>query len=156
MSRLLKFGAADFRSLISLWLGALLIAAMNLEGAANDQPIAAADNEFEIRLLNLSPESVDLAALKDVCRTIVQFFARNELVPVKVVIFAQHPIVKDALADRTIEITIHDAGKTMLLVPVSQNGSRIIVKRPSGSEEAMYSLVSLPDNVRLDLKSCVH
>ena len=110
---------------------------------------------LEIRLLNLRPESVDVPKLRIVCEKIVELATGDKIVPVRVMIFAEHPIVSEALADKTIQIiaSIKDA-PTTILVPLSHKGNRIIVKTMFQGRES-YGLYSLPENSGVDLAGCL-
>lgn len=109
----------------------------------------------QVRVLNLTGDSVNADALKTAASQITALLHEDKLIPTRVKIFADHPIVKDAMAEKTIEITsTATTPQTTLLIPLSHGGNRVIVKQGAGPNET-YSLYSLPPDAVVDLNVCL-
>jgi len=144
------FSGSTSASCIALMV--LLVVALMAANPPDKSVVATSPNE-EVRLLNLSSDSVNVDALRMMASRVVALWEQDKLIRTRVKIFADHPIVKDALADKTIEITTTaKTPQTILLIPLSHRGNRIIVKR--GGLDAIFSLYSLPDNAGIDLEAC--
>jgi hypothetical protein len=119
-----------------------------------DQNIVRTEANHQVQLLHVAPDSgVNRDAVKTAADQIVALLQEGKLIPTRVEIFADHPIVKDALEERTMEITVAGRAAITVLVPFSHNGDRVIVKRGNGSDQD-YSLFSLPPSAGVDLKAC--
>ena len=116
--------------------------------------VSLPDVDRNIRVLNVPPESVEIVAVKTVAKKIMDLFDQGKLVPTRVEIFDDHPIVKDALAEKTIQIDLAKGKAVTILAPISHNGNRIIVKKNSAGTET-YTLYSLPSDSGVDLKDCL-
>jgi hypothetical protein len=109
----------------------------------------------QVRILNLSSDSANVDALKMAASQVIALWQQDKLIRTKVKIFADHPIVKDAMAEKTIEIiSTATTPQTTLLIPLSHGGNRVIVKRGAGPNET-YSLYSLPPDAVVDLNLCL-
>jgi hypothetical protein len=117
-------------------------------------PVVLSDTNATASVLNVPAASLNLSALKTAVAQVTALFAQNKLIPTRVHIFADHPIVKDALADKTIQISITGTAPATLFIPISHRGNRVIVRQGAGSDER-FSLYSLPDDASVDLASCV-
>ena len=138
-------------------LGCLIMVGASLtttqSGQPADQEIVFTQANQQIRLLHAGDSGINPEAVKTAANQIVALLRQGGLIPTRVEIFIDHPIVKDALAERTMEITIAETPVMTVLVPFSHNGKRVIVKQGSPPDETC-SLFSLPPNAAVDLKSC--
>jgi hypothetical protein len=133
----------------------LLPTSGNAEKKDRDEPMAAAENNLEARVLNVPVEAVNAAGLKTASTKIMNLWREEKLIPTRVEIFHDHPIVKEALAAKTIQITTSlSDSPAIIFVPLSHGGKRIIVQKRAGSIEN-YGLFSLPDGSGVDLTLCL-
>lgn len=127
----------------------------NAEKKDRDEPMAAVETNLEARVLNVPVEAVDTAGLKTVSTKIVTLWREGKLIPTRVEIFPDHPIVKEALADKTIQITTSlSDSPAIIFVPLSHKGNRVIVQKRAGSIEN-YVLFSLPRGSDVDVSACL-
>jgi len=137
---------------ICLALATLGLASSEAGGPPNKSNVPT-ETIQSVRVLNMEPDSVNADALKTAANQIAAFVQQDKLIPTRVMIFADHPIVKEAMADKTIQITatIKDEPAT-ILVPLSHKGNRIILKTIFQGKDN-YALYSLPDDSGVDLRA---
>lgn len=114
----------------------------------------AIQNVVEIGMLNTKPDEIDMAVLETVSLKIAKLFQEKKLDMMRVKIFAEHPIVKEAMADKTIKIVTSEKRTFVIFVPLAHRGKRVIVKETEPTNVS-YSLYSLPDGADLDLGACL-
>lgn len=119
-----------------------------------DESTAGIQNDVQVRVLNTKAEALDMAVLKTVSLKIAKLLREGKLEMTRVKIFAEHPIVKEAMADKTIEIATSAEGAFVILVPIAHHGKRVIVKEREKTNDS-YRLYSLPDDAELDLSACL-
>jgi hypothetical protein len=135
----------------------VLVAGCLMNAAANEsnENVVIPNGDQQVRLRNVPRDvAVDREAVKKAATRIVALVQENKLVPTRVELFADHPIVKEALQDKALEITMPATPAVTVLVPFSHNGNRVIVKRGNDSAPE-YSLFSLPPDAAVDLKACL-
>jgi hypothetical protein len=128
--------------------------APNYAGDIPNNSSVTTDPMHNVRVLNIDAHSVNVGALKMAVNQIADLLQQDKLIRTRVKIFADHPIVQEAMANKTIEATISTSPPVILLIPLSYRGNRVIVKRRHGADET-YSLYSLPDDARVDLNACL-
>jgi hypothetical protein len=137
-----------------IFILALLLTVPMLGDGNRDESTAASQNDFQVRVLNTKAEALDMAALKTVSLKIAKLLREGKLEMTRVKIFAEHPIVKEAMADKTIEIASSEARAFVILVPIAHRGKRVIVKEREKTNDS-YRLYSLPDDADVDLSACL-
>jgi hypothetical protein len=138
----------------SLFALALLLGVPTRPDENPQESIAAVQNDFQIRVLNTKADEIDMAILKAVSLKIAKLFQEGKLEVMHVKIFAEHPIVKEAMADKTIEFATSDKKTCVIFAPIAQRGKRVIVKRTEQTKDS-YTLYSLPDGADVDLGACL-
>jgi hypothetical protein len=138
----------------SLFALALLLPVPTSADGNPQESIAAIQNDLQIRVLNAKADEIDMAALKAVSLKIAKLFQEGKLEMMRVKISAEHPIVKEAMADKAIEIATSEKRTFVIFVPIAERGKRIIVKETEGTNDS-YTLYSLPDGADVDLVACL-
>ena len=145
-------------SLIGKFAVWFIVAAFGLTraeaGSERDQGIMLTGHNNHVRLLNVTRDvSIDTEAMKKAADQIAALLHDEKLVPTRVEISADHPVVREALTARTMEIAIAGTPPILVLVPLSHDGNRIILKQGHAPDEN-YALFALPPDAGVNLKAC--
>ncbi len=98
----------------------------------------------DIYITNTKYKTVDQTALTKVVKEIIGYIDNNKLDPVRVEIFKDHEIVKDALKNESVKIERVPVGKySNIIIPTKYKGDRIILYKTINKNE-IYELYKLP------------
>lgn len=137
--------------LIFVWLFAVILIPSAVH--AKEVLLMNDENIGSIYLLN-AKGSVDKECLIDKIKLIISYIDTQQIVPYKVEIWKDNPIVKEILRQETVRIERKDASKDNILIPLKKKGETIILYQHVGEKESygMFGIISKSQEV--DFSEC--
>lgn len=107
----------------------------------------------KIYLLNVKGKEINQECLKEKIKNIAYYIDNKQIIPYKVEIWPDHPLVQGMLKDKAIRVERSGLARNILIPFESKVRKLILYKDKDDRSYAMYSIAS--DKLDINIKECI-